>query len=131
MKSIRFLLSLLFILYTFNLRAQIKESEFSYINSVSTEFINMPVVIYSQSIDGFVYVNNQEQSIWQGQNYYEYTLKNTVKSGDILTIEAWILGKGILNTTKVRVPENAKNPLLNIYIVNENIPSVGAYISEY
>lgn len=131
MKSIRFLLSLLFILYTFNLRAQIKESEFSYINSVNTEFINMPVVIYSQSIDGFVYVNNQEQSIWQGQNYYEYTLKNTVKSGDILTIEAWILGKGILNTTKVRVPENAKNPLLNIYVVNENIPSVGAYISEY
>ena len=76
-------------------------------------------------------MNNQEQSIWQGQNYYEYKMKKVVTSGDIITVEAWILGRGYLNTTTVEVPENFTNPLLEIYVQKEAIPSVGANIIDY
>ena len=131
MKSTRFMLTLLFVLCTCKIGAQVEKTESFNTLSGNTVYKNIPIVIYSQAIDGFIYVNNQEQSIWQGQNYYEYKMKKVVTSGDIITVEAWILGRGYLNTTTVEVPENFTNPRLEIYVQKDAIPSVGANIIDY
>lgn len=130
MKSTRFLLFLLFVVCTFNVSAQAEEPECLSLISGSTVYENLPIVIYSQEIDGFVYWNGYEQSIWQGQNHYEYQMRENVSPGDIITVQAWILGIGYTNTISVEVPENLKNPYLRIYVTQESMHQVSASIHE-